>query len=116
WLMLGMQSIEQARRDSLETYEAIKTCVNIEVVLRLTDFDEMLYFARRFYGPYFDYKAVKDEQVHRVAIPRSVRHTTRSYAAPTGPATSRSHTELPDGKHSDSASASETPGSEVTSE
>lgn len=72
YLLLGMQSMEQARDENPETYLAIRTCVNSEAVLRLSDYDEKLYFARRFFGDYFDFTSIKHEQVQTIAIPYSV--------------------------------------------
>ena len=78
YLLLGMQSVEQARHENEETYIAIRACMNAEVVMRLADFDESIYFARRFYGHYLDLDAVQDEHTQTVAIPRSVPHVTVS--------------------------------------
>jgi hypothetical protein len=84
YLLLGMQSIEQARREDEDTYVAIRIAVNGEVVMRLSDFDEKLYFARRFFGDHFDFTTVKSEETQTVAIPRSVWHATQTYSEPLG--------------------------------
>ncbi|MGD0948921.1 MAG: type IV secretory system conjugative DNA transfer family protein [Candidatus Binatia bacterium] len=78
YLVLGMQSIEQARRENEETYIAIRACMNAEVVMRLTDFDEAIYFARRFYGHYLDLDTVQYEQTQTAAVPHTVPHVTLS--------------------------------------
>ncbi|MBI1814062.1 MAG: type IV secretory system conjugative DNA transfer family protein [Deltaproteobacteria bacterium] len=76
YLVVGMQSIEQARLENEETYVALRANVNAEVVMRLTDFEESMYFGRRFYAHQMDLKAVKDEQIQTSAIPLTVGHTT----------------------------------------
>jgi hypothetical protein len=84
YLLIGMQSIEQARLESEESYVAIRANMNAEVVMRLTDFDESLYFAKRFFAHHMDLKEVKQEDVETVPIPRSVPHTTTNYSRPLG--------------------------------
>src|SRR5581483_8660147 len=97
YLILGMQSLEQARRENEETYIAIRSNVNAEVVLRLSDYDEKLYFARRFFGDHFDFRSIKHEQVQTAAIPISAEHETVTHSSPDGPTRSSSTTELPNG-------------------
>lgn len=116
YLILGMQSIEQARRENEETYIAIRTTVNGEVVLRLTDYEEKLYFARRFFGDHFDFKSIKHEQVQTVAIPHTVAHVTSSHSRPVGPTESVSDSELPSGEHVRAAALSFAADVDVTTE
>lgn len=110
YLVLGMQSIEQARREDEDTYVAIRIAVNGEVVMRLTDFDEKRYFAQRFFGNHFDFTTVKHEQVQTAAIPRTVQHETESYSEPLGPTDSASTTTLPSGNETTTTASTTTPG------
>lgn len=79
YLLVGMQSLEQARLESEESYVALRANVNAEIVMRIVDYEEKIYFTRRFYGDHFDFKKVKHEEVSVAAIPRTVDHvnTTR---------------------------------------
>lgn len=83
YLLLGMQSIEQARLESEESYVAMRANINAEVVMRLSDFDESIYFAKRFFGHHMNLKAVKDQQFETAAIPRVVSRTTTSHVTGT---------------------------------
>ncbi len=87
YLALGMQSAEQARIENEESYINLRANMGAEVVMRLTDYDEAIYFARRFYGPRFDFRSIKHEQERINAIPHTVPHITRSTARPLGPTT-----------------------------
>jgi hypothetical protein len=107
-----MQSIEQARRENEESYIAIRTNVNGEVVLRLRDYDEKVYFARRFFGDYFDFKSIKHIDAQTMAIPRSVPHTTYTQSRAVGLA--QSTTTLPGGETTSTQSSS--PDVDVTGE
>lgn len=74
YLLVGMQSLEQARLESEESYVALRANVNGEVVMRIVDYEEKLYFTRRFFGDHLDFKKVKHEEVSVAAVPHVVEH------------------------------------------
>lgn len=82
YLLVGMQSLEQARLESEESYVALRANVNGEVVMRIVDYEEKLYFTRRFFGDHLNFAKIKYEHEQTVAIPRTVDHwqTTHSVA------------------------------------
>jgi hypothetical protein len=103
-LLVGMQSIDQAQLENEESYIAIRKNMNAEVVMRLSDYEEAIHFARRFYGGSFNFKTIKWQEWRTVVIPHSVPHVLTGYAdaegdhestGPTGSAaqgTTRTHT------------------------
>lgn len=76
YLIAGMQGLEQARLEDEATYIALRENVGSEVVMRLLDYEEKIYWTRRFFGDYLDLGRVKETAT--AAIPRTVDHTTRS--------------------------------------
>ncbi|MBX3027071.1 type IV secretory system conjugative DNA transfer family protein [bacterium] len=80
YLLVGMQSLEQARLESEESYVALRANVNGEIVMRIIDHEEKLYFARRFFGDRLDFTRIKHEEFSTSAIPRVVGRTTSSHS------------------------------------
>ncbi|MFI5397698.1 MAG: hypothetical protein ACHQ9S_19350 [Candidatus Binatia bacterium] len=78
YLLLGMQGLEQAKLENEESYLALRENVNGEIVMRLVDQDEKMFFTRRFLGDYLDLEKVKYEETHTTAVPRTVAHVTRA--------------------------------------
>jgi hypothetical protein len=74
YLLVGMQTLEQARLESEESYVALRANVNGEIVMRVVDHEEKIYFARRFFGDRLDFKKLKHEEVNISAVPRTVDH------------------------------------------
>ncbi len=85
YLLVGMQSLEQAKLENEESYVSLRANVNGEIVMRLLDYDEKLYFARRFFGDHLDFETVKYEETHTAAIPRTAYHTDQVRSRPLGP-------------------------------
>lgn len=76
YLLVGMQSIEQARLESEESYVALSRNVNGEIVMRLVDFEEKLFFTRRFFGDRLNFRRKKHEERRRVVQPFMVQDDT----------------------------------------
>jgi len=74
YLIAGMQGLEQARLEDEGTYLALRENVGGEVVMRLLDHEEKLFWARRLSGDRLDFTKVK--ATHTTAIPRVVNHVT----------------------------------------
>jgi hypothetical protein len=83
YLLLGMQSIDQARLENEESYVAIRKNVGGEIVMRLDDYEEAKFFAERFFGPSLDFKTVKYWRT--TALPRTVEHVLHGRSSPTAP-------------------------------
>jgi hypothetical protein len=69
YLIAGMQGLEQARLEDEASYLALRENVGGEVVMRLLDHEEKIYWARRFFGDHLDFTKVKYEELSPGAIP-----------------------------------------------